>query len=79
MKQKSFRCSSIGILLILVFILMGYHAGKLGARAVTGPFSFDGSGKETRIKDGMLSLDEIQVDFGNNNMQESSETVLSDV
>jgi len=79
MKQKPFRCSPIVFLLVLVFILIGYHAGQLGARAVTGSFSFDVFGKEARLKDGTLSLDEIRVDFGNNNMQESSETVLSDV
>ncbi len=79
MKKESFQCNPIIVLLILIFVLMGYFTGQMGARALNGTLSFNLSGKQAHLENGMLSLDEIQVDFGENDTTGSSQTVISDV
>lgn len=79
MKQKTYRCNPIVVFMILLFTLLGYITGQTGARALSGSTSINLPGKQAHIKDGSLSLNEIRVDFGENDTTGSSATVISDV
>jgi hypothetical protein len=79
MKQKKFQCSPIVVFMILLFIVLGYITGQTSGRKLVGSKTFNLPGQQARLEDGSISLNEILVDFGENDTTESSTTVISDV